>query len=240
MTWHADDKHKGVATRADPDSVLEDLRLDRPIDGLTRVSEATQLATMTRKEHAHVPWLILVDKAVRAFSAGHEGRFPASRADKLELRRLLDSLRWSSVSSRRDSASDADPDIDEQNFEQAHAALNTALTVTCVPDSLLRIFNDSRCAQPSTPTHLQADASFSRWRSFWRLMRALKQFVDETGALPLRGTLPDMHADTRSFIALQEAYREQARRDATRVFTLLQNGERADELEDTLPVSSVH
>jgi len=58
-------------------------------------------------------------------------------------------------------------------------------------------------------------------------MRALKRFVDQEGAarelegsiatLPLSGYLPDMHADTKSYIELQNIYREQAARDCAAV-----------------------
>lgn len=58
-------------------------------------------------------------------------------------------------------------------------------------------------------------------------MRGLKRFVEREGAaggldgsiatLPLSGNLPDMHADTKSYIELQNIYREQAGRDCSAV-----------------------
>ena len=56
------------------------------------------------------------------------------------------------------------------------------------------------------------------------IVRAIKRFVENEGAaregvegsismLPLSGNLPDMHADTKSYIELQNIYREQASRD---------------------------
>ena len=58
-------------------------------------------------------------------------------------------------------------------------------------------------------------------------MRALKRFVATEGAargadgsiptLPLSGNLPDMHADTKSYVELQNIYREQAARECAAV-----------------------
>jgi hypothetical protein len=46
---------------------------------------------------------------------------------------------------------------------------------------------------------------------FWLLLRALRRFVDGEGRghLPLSGALPDMHADTRSYIELHSIFRAQ-------------------------------
>jgi amyloid beta precursor protein binding protein 1 len=63
-------------------------------------------------------------------------------------------------------------------------------------------------------------------------MRALKRFVENEGqarevdgsiaTLPLSGNLPDMHADTKSYVELQNIYREQAARDRAAVAAHLQ------------------
>ena len=49
---------------------------------------------------------------------------------------------------------------------------------------------------------------------FWVLCRSLKDFVASEGCLPVRGSLPDMAADSDSYIRLQRVYRERAARDA--------------------------
>lgn len=43
-------------------------------------------------------------------------------------------------------------------------------------------------------------------KPFWIMARALKDFVDNegNGRLPVRGTLPDMVADTFKYISLQQ------------------------------------
>lgn len=55
---------------------------------------------------------------------------------------------------------------------------------------------------------------------FWIMAKALKHFVVEenNGYLPLPGVLPDMTANTDSYIALQHIYRQQALQDADQVY----------------------
>lgn len=49
---------------------------------------------------------------------------------------------------------------------------------------------------------------------FWMCVTAVKVFVEKCGRLPVSGALPDMAADTESYVALQQLYKEQAREDA--------------------------
>lgn len=46
---------------------------------------------------------------------------------------------------------------------------------------------------------------------------ALRELVETEGALPVRGSLPDMAADTNSFISLQQLYQKQAQLQAETV-----------------------
>lgn len=49
---------------------------------------------------------------------------------------------------------------------------------------------------------------------FWVCVVAVKSFTEKYRRLPVSGALPDMNADTQSYIALQKLYKEQAREDA--------------------------
>ena len=50
----------------------------------------------------------------------------------------------------------------------------------------------------------------------------LRQFVKLHGSLPVRGTIPDMTADSQKYISLQTVYREKGIRDSDEVFTFCQ------------------
>ena len=52
---------------------------------------------------------------------------------------------------------------------------------------------------------------------FWILCKALKEFVNETGNLPVRGSIPDMTADSKRFIELQNCYHEKALEDVQNI-----------------------
>lgn len=40
--------------------------------------------------------------------------------------------------------------------------------------------------------------------SFWIMTKALKYFVEKEGFLPVRGVLPDMTAETKHYVNLQQ------------------------------------
>uniref|UniRef100_A0A6P7FQU9 NEDD8-activating enzyme E1 regulatory subunit n=1 Tax=Diabrotica virgifera virgifera TaxID=50390 RepID=A0A6P7FQU9_DIAVI len=54
--------------------------------------------------------------------------------------------------------------------------------------------------------------------SFWIMCAALREFVQCEGALPVKGSLPDMAADTTSYISLQQLYHRHAELQAESVY----------------------
>lgn len=55
---------------------------------------------------------------------------------------------------------------------------------------------------------LQIDPCVFQSSPFWIIAKAVRDFVDNEGRglLPLKGTLPDMTADTEKYVALQQMY----------------------------------
>ena len=49
---------------------------------------------------------------------------------------------------------------------------------------------------------------------FWLHVAAIRDFMERFGCLPLQGSLPDMAADTESYVSLQKLYSSKARDDA--------------------------
>ena len=97
---------------------------------------------------------------------------------------------------------------DEENFEEAIKNVNTALNTTQIPSNIEDIFNDDRCRNITKQTP-----------PFWILARALKEFVAKEGQgnVPVRGTIPDMIADSGKYITLQNVHCEKAKKDAAAV-----------------------
>ncbi|XP_041376765.1 NEDD8-activating enzyme E1 regulatory subunit-like [Gigantopelta aegis] len=97
---------------------------------------------------------------------------------------------------------------DEENFEEAVIHVNAALVAMPIPSEVKILFDDDNCC------NLHPES-----KSFWILVRAIKEFVGKEGKgkLPLRGTIPDMTSDSMRYIQLQNVYRSQAAEDVITV-----------------------
>ncbi|KAE8608368.1 hypothetical protein XENTR_v10011485 [Xenopus tropicalis] len=182
-----------------PDNALEDLRLGQPFPELREHLQSYDLDHMERKDHSHTPWIIVVAKFLDKWRSENGGQMPKSYKEKESFRDLI----RQGILKNENGVPE-----DEENFEEAIKNVNTALNITKVPSSVEEILNDDRC------TNLTHQST-----SFWILARAVKEFmtVEGKGNLPLRGTIPDMIADSDKFIKLQNIYREKAKKDASAV-----------------------
>lgn len=82
----------------------------------------------------------------------------------------------------------------EENFEEAVKAVNTSLLPTSIPSGIQSLLNEASTITPSPTT-----------KPFWIMARALHEFVlsEGGGVLPVRGTIPDMTADSEKYIKIQ-------------------------------------
>ncbi|XP_072373903.1 NEDD8-activating enzyme E1 regulatory subunit isoform X2 [Scyliorhinus torazame] len=180
-----------------PDNALEDLRLDTPFPHLKDHIQAYDLDKMDRKDHSHTPWIIVVSKYLEKWSMEHNNQLPKTYKEKEAFRELI-----------RQGLLKKDDGVpeDEENFDEAIKNVNTALNPTKIPSNVQELFKDERCVNINTQSP-----------PFWILTRAVKQFVEKEGlgSLPVRGTIPDMIADSTRFIRLQNVYREKAKEDAS-------------------------
>ncbi|QRW07351.1 NEDD8-activating enzyme E1 regulatory subunit [Ceratobasidium sp. AG-Ba] len=93
---------------------------------------------------------------------------------------------------------------DEENFEEAVTQAYRVWTATGVPSDIQALFADPKCTGYPNTT---AGTGTSQ---FWALLRALHLFTAARGYLPLNPSVPDMKADTKSYIQLQGMYKRQA------------------------------
>lgn len=169
-----------------PDSTNPDLRLDCPWAALKEHLESVDVPSLDKKERSHVPALIILYYYLRKFRNSHEGSLPITRPEKEELKKLIKSTH-------------APEEPLEENFEEALKFVNTCVCKTIVPAQVQAILDDPSSAnltEHSTP--------------FWVMVAALRELVQSEGTLPVPGVLPDLAADTRSYIALQKVYTQQA------------------------------
>uniref|UniRef100_A0A8V0XWP7 NEDD8-activating enzyme E1 regulatory subunit n=1 Tax=Gallus gallus TaxID=9031 RepID=A0A8V0XWP7_CHICK len=182
-----------------PDNTLEDLRLDKPFPELTEHIQSYDLDHMDKKDHSHTPWIVIVAKYLTKWFNEKSDQLPKSYKEKEAFRQLI---RQGILKNENGTPED------EENFEEAIKNVNTALNTTKIPRCIEEIFNDDCCVNLTEQSP-----------SFWILVRAVKEFVanEGQGCLPVRGTIPDMIADSSKFIKLQNVYREKAKRDIAAV-----------------------
>ncbi|XP_020794539.1 NEDD8-activating enzyme E1 regulatory subunit [Boleophthalmus pectinirostris] len=198
-----------------PDNALEDLRLDQPFDELTNHIASYDLESMDKKDHSHTPWVIIVAKYLEKWLSEYNGQLPKTYREKEAFRQCI------REGIRRNE--NGVPE-DEENFDEAIKNVNTALNPTKIPTAVQDLFNSEQC------NHITDQSS-----PFWVMLRAVKEFVhnEGNGNLPVRGTIPDMIADSQKFINLQNIYRQKAMQDAAAVSkhveSLIQSTELAPE-----------
>mmetsp|Transcript_769 Transcript_769/g.2042 ORF Transcript_769/g.2042 Transcript_769/m.2042 type:complete len:557 (+) Transcript_769:145-1815(+) len=140
------------------------------------------------KAHSHVPCFVILIKAMEAWKSTHGGLPPKTSAEKDAFKRTLDEMQLS-------------PALDEENFCEAKSQARHVLAPFEVPSEVSCLFRDDKASHDSSCDE-----------AFWVLVRGLKMFVEAEGAgrLPLSGSLPDMHSDTKSYVELQTLYKNKA------------------------------
>lgn len=197
---------------------LADLRLaDGPsgvFPGLKKVYDSIpKLDTMTdSKDHGHVPYIILLLQALEKWKETNVRRVPETYEEKEEFRKLVKSM-----------ANDFENELNfQEGYDQAHLAWADAKI-----SEESKIVLDRCCEEefyetaidPAMDTSSGDGSPISRGSTlpnisvlqFQLMALALKRFLKENeDRPPLEGTIPDMTSDTKTFVALQEAYRHQA------------------------------
>uniref|UniRef100_A0A3B3VE77 NEDD8-activating enzyme E1 regulatory subunit n=1 Tax=Poecilia latipinna TaxID=48699 RepID=A0A3B3VE77_9TELE len=188
-----------------PDNALEDLRLDQPFDEFKNHINSYDLTSMEKKDHSHTPWIIIVAKYLDRWLNEHDGQPPKNYKEKESFRQMIREGILKNLNGVPE---------DEENFDEAIKNVNTALNPTKIPSAVEDLFSSEQC------NNITAQSP-----SFWVMLRAVKEFVHSEGSgnLPVRGTIPDMIADSQKFINLQNIYREKALQDAAAVTKHVEN-----------------
>lgn len=184
-----------------PDATaLDDLRVLQPWPELVQFSDdkTNGIESMSAHEKGHVPYVCLLLHYVKKWSGENDGKLPESYKEKSAVRNMI----------RADGG-------DEENFEEAYAAVLKSLNPPKPPSSVRDIMASSE-SQQLTPTSA----------SFWFITRAVHEFYTKHGVLPLPGGLPDMKAHSNDYISLQKIYKEKARRDCEEIVTIVRQLEK--------------
>ncbi|XP_047533879.1 NEDD8-activating enzyme E1 regulatory subunit [Vanessa atalanta] len=187
-----------------PENEQIDLRLDVPFPVLAEYLDAFNIDTVDLKDHGHIPWIVILYKAVQKWQTTNQNRWPMSRKEKNEIKDVIQDF------FRKDE--NGIP-IEEENFNEALRAVNTALVPTFLPVKIQDLIYSS------SAINLTKESS-----PFWIMCSALKAFVEAEGKgkLPLRGVLPDMTTSTDHYVKLQSMYRAQAAMEAEIIYRKVQ------------------
>lgn len=88
---------------------------------------------------------------------------------------------------------------------------------------------------PSSASRItDTDGKAEKRLGFWIIADAVKQFYERHQCLPLPGKLPDMKAQSKVYIQLQNIYKAKARKDAAEILQIVRatpGGEHVDPAE---------
>lgn len=182
-----------------PDSQVDDLRLHDPWPELQQWALSYDLTALDDVAHAHMPYVVLLLQAAERWRAAHGGTLPSTSADKAAFKASVAALR---------RTVEGVP-LQEENFDEAAKAAFHVYTPYSIPSEVRALLEDEE-AGPG----LRPDSD-----PFWIMVAALKAFVENEGrgALPLEGSIPDMHATTELYLRVLQLYRERAERDVAAV-----------------------
>lgn len=184
-----------VETHPDPAST-QDLRLVNPWPELAAATaQVEKLDEMSDHEHGHVPYILLLLHYLEQWKKDHDGSPPSNYKEKTQFRDLV-----------RAGARKNNTDGGEENYDEAVAAVLKSITQWTLGSSLRDIFEMEQCK------NVKPDSD-----SFWICAAAIKTFYNTHNALPLPGSLPDMKAQSADYIALQNIYKDKARKDSAEV-----------------------
>lgn len=218
-----------VVVESHPDDQLPDLRLLSPFPELIKYCLKQDLSSMSKKDHSHTPWLVLLYHALEEWKRTHDGQPPKTYKEKTAFKQVLRDMNLKNE--------DGVPEH-EDNFEEALRNVNTSLIPPQVPSNVKEILYDAKTTSikngnPKCP---------EKHSSFWILARAVREFVEKEGGglLPLRGTLPDMTADSDRYIALQRIFKQEAANHVANVTNHMHSILQQDDVEIHVREQEVH
>ncbi|TMW59730.1 hypothetical protein Poli38472_004799 [Pythium oligandrum] len=181
------------------DPPLHELRLSQPFPALQAYAAQFDLPTLETIDHAHVPFVVILLKAVESWRASHDGVLPKTFPEKNEFKQLIQSMAWG-------------PTGHEVNFIEAVENAYKAYSPPIVPGEVSEVLDAAKEIALTAETP-----------EFWFLARSLADFVAQNdGMLPITGVVPDMTASTETYVVLQQLYVTKAKEDAVGVRTILQ------------------
>lgn len=181
-------KREHTSMQSKPADVeIDDLRLAAPFDELEKYALEFDMESLDSLQHGHTPYVVILIKALDAWRQSHDNKLPKSFEEKDEFKGTIKKM-------AKDFSKEA-------NFNEAVENAYKAFSYQAVPDMIQEILDDEKA--DSKEFH----------STFWTLVSALKEFVNQKGCLPVSGKVPDMTATSDFYITLQKLYQKKAKED---------------------------
>lgn len=177
------------------DVELDDLRLAEPFEELEKFCLDFETEHLDSLEHSHIPYVVIVIKALHKWKADHDSQLPKTFQEKDEFKNMIKGM-------ARDYSA-------ELNFIEAVDKCFKAFNYEPVPYQIQEILDDEKT--DSKEYH----------SNFWLYVSALKQFVSENGCLPVNGKVPDMTATSDFYISMQRIYQKKAEEDREKFYKII-------------------
>jgi len=135
-------------------------------------------------EHSHVPYVVLLAKAIRTWQQQNDGKAPSSYKEKQAFKDQL----------MRGANTDGESEV---NFEEAKQFAFRAYDQPKLDHFGEAVLNDAKIS------NLDKDST-----PFWVMAAALKRFIQGQGqgCLPCNTNIPDMTSETKHYIQLKHIY----------------------------------
>lgn len=145
--------------------------------------------SLNSMEHAHIPFIVILYRALQHWKESHQGNVPSTAADKKEFQEAVKRLSHNLNN--------------EVNFQEALKDYYYAYKRSTPSSELQALIDKQRQRQLG-----KDDEAFNF------LIRSLQIFLEQNNSIvPLSGLLPDMTSTTDSYVQLQSIFHEKAAQD---------------------------
>ncbi|KAF9870112.1 ThiF family protein [Colletotrichum karsti] len=190
-----------------------DLRLLAPWEELEAFAEdmTKDIDSLDNHEHGHLPFVVILLHFLNVWKASHGGAPPSNYKEKVEFRKMV-----------ADATRTNTPEGGEENFEEAVAAVIKTIVPPSLPSAVREVF-EYRHNKEVSAQRMNREGFRLTWTqteaasSFWLIAAALRTFYEKHQCLPVPGGIPDMKAQSSTYIKLQNIYKAKARKDAAEV-----------------------
>ncbi len=72
-----------------PESKFEDLRLDYPLPGFLQYCQTQDMSQMTKQQHNHTPYLVILHQRLEEWKKLHDGKTPKTYPEKAAFKEFI-------------------------------------------------------------------------------------------------------------------------------------------------------